>query len=341
MNRTRFRSFLLCLCALGCLLLCNVITPPRAYAETVDELIKLGNSAYESKKYREAISAYTAAIQADPANAVKAYRNMAFAYDQLKEFNAAAHYYDFYFALVPDAKKDREMNARYKRILRERGKQTPLETDTQRNALARLESSLVAGPYLDPSGGGAAAHYDVLMRTGFATPALIPLQKTLGQKLLEEATAAALPAPLEPVPTFGRDGWKLIADRVHRATTLNALSDDTTRARAAALLETATAWDEYLRGNHAASLTRFQVASSSDPTLLAASWGLLLATMHTENPPYTETLKILSQTEDLYKKHNHDTAVFVPLLRAHLLQRSNKATEAAKVLQSIRLPDKL
>jgi tetratricopeptide (TPR) repeat protein len=333
-------TLLLCLALWLCAsapLLQAVARPAVAIAETADDLIKLGNTAYEEKKYREAVAAYTRAIQTDP-SAFKAYRNMAFTYDQLKEFNFAAHYYDFYFEFAPEARKDRQIQANYKRVTRARGNATPLETPTQQSALARLQASLTSGPYLTEGGGGAIAHYDLLIRTGFATPALIPLQKVLGQKLLEEAAAAALPAPSEPVPTFGREGWKLIIDRVNRADSLHALIDDPTRARAIALVDTAHGWDEYLRQNYPNARARFQSAATADPKLAAAAWGLTLATMQSDKPPFIETLSQLERAEGIYRAINHDPSIFVAIVRANLLQRADNATDAARILQEIQLP---
>jgi tetratricopeptide (TPR) repeat protein len=317
-----------------------VIAPAPAAAETADDLIKLGNKAYEEKKYREAVAAYTRAIQADPSMA-KAYRNMAFSYDQLKEYNLAVHYYDFYFELAPDARKDRQISANYKRLTRDRGKPVPLETPTQQSALARLQAALDVGPYLTEGGGGAIAHYDLLLRTGYATPALLPLQRTLGLKLLEEATAAAKPAAGEPVPTFGREGWKLIIDRINRAEGLNALSEPSARTRGIALTETAHGWDEYLRQNHTNALRRFRAAVAADPKLVAAAWGFVLATMQTDQPPFGDTLIALDRAEQLYRALNHDPSVFSAILRANLLQRANKPTEAARILHGLQLPTKL
>lgn len=334
MSRTHGRTLLERLCRgllVVVLLLC--LSPASAGAQTYDELTRLGNDAYNAGKFSEAVSSYVRAIQTAPASAERAYLNLARAYNQLKQYNHAQAYYTWYLELVPD---DRKAAEELKRVEKQTKTKTaaPITTETQNTALKQLEQAISDGVFLADGGSGALAIYDVLLRTGYAAPALLPLQTALAEGLVAEADRLATPGPMQAAPTLDRSGWATLRTRLERAAGFVDVPVGTPRVHA--LFATANGWQEYLKGDYADAATQFERAIQHDPAVLAAQWGRALALSYSDtSADLAPTFAAIDAAQAAFAAAGRAPEPYFPILRARALQAIGRADEAAALLLAL------
>src|SRR5690606_24419832 len=114
---------------------------------------------YNRRKYNEAASTYIKAIQLDPGHALKAYLNLARAYNMLKRYDEATQYYQWYLDLTnkDEDSNVRKVEAEMKKASRRAKGETKVVTEAQVAALDRLQKSIETGPFMTDDGGGAIA----------------------------------------------------------------------------------------------------------------------------------------------------------------------------------------
>jgi len=314
-------------------------TPCEAQAEAVEEMVREGNRAYNKRKYDQAVRAYTLAIQAAPDRAFKAYLNMARAYNQLRKYDHAAQYYEWYLGLEDPqrSKRDRrKVEAEFKRVARRRSKPVKnIVTTDQQNILVQLRGSLSEGPFLTAEGGGALATYRLLIRTGYAAPDLRLLQQALASGLVEEAFRESLPFPGAPIPASGRDGWNLVMKRLDQAERFG--YDASMQSIAIGLRATARGWQAYFAGDFKRALDSFSDAITGYDKILAAHWGRVLASARLDSGDFATTLKLLDEAEASYRAQHRELQPFMPLLRARILHLAGRDREAAQVIATVQL----
>ncbi len=309
-----------------------MLWPGGGWAQSADDYTRLGNEAYNTKKFAEAVAAYVKAIQADPAGALRAYVNCARAHNKMGHFPEALAYYQWYLELAPQAddvrKVREELNGVRRRVSGEPGS---ILTVAQKTALQQVEEALRAGPFLTSDGGGAVAAYDVLLRTGFATPQLIGLRQALGRGLEEEIRQVMTPAPGMPTAALDRAGWALVRERMERMMALQ--NESLTSAWRDAVLATASAWEHYFRGNYAAAAVDFAQAVATEPALLSAHWGraLTVLALSVDGLSTEETLQVLAETHARHRaRGSDDSDAALTLLRVMGLQRTGQTEAAAR-----------
>ncbi|MDX9720265.1 MAG: tetratricopeptide repeat protein [Myxococcota bacterium] len=330
------RSIGLFRCSLQALLAFAVLLSAWvARAQDANTYLKLGNDLYNDGKYGDAVAAYTKAIQASPQGAVRAYLNRARAHNKLEQYPESVQYYQWYLELAPDADDLKKVKAEMKRVQKKLRSEEPwLGTESQRTALSQLDSALESGPFLTAQGGGAAAIYDVLLRTDYATPKLALIQSTLYAGLMKEALSSATPAEDAPTARLDRAGWLLQVERLERAQTLLPLE-----ANGEALLLTARGWEALLRSDYARAAELFELAvrqrealSSAVPSAL---WGRALALLYSAAPT-DEIERAIDDVEGVFGGGSSSARDALLLLEAKALQNEGKFGEAAALVASIR-----
>ena len=310
---------------------CSVAFVSTAWAQSADDFTRLGNDAYNGGRYSEAVGAYVKAIQLEPAKALRAYRNMARAQNQLRQYDGSVQYYEWYLELASDADDARKIRAELRRVKR-KANGTNIQTEAQTAALGRLQQAIKDGRFIEDE-GGALAHYDVLLRTGYAAPPLRLVQRDLAQGLAKEAFVVTEPPPGQPVAALDREGWKLVKARIERAhgfagVTLPELPYD-------ALLATADGWDLYLKGDYIGAYDRFSVAVEGGPTLLAAHWGKALASIFTDSGDMALARAAVDAAEAAYTATGCECLRYTAVLRALIEQAAGDAKGAATLVQAL------
>ena len=311
-----------------------------AWAQSTDDIVRMGNRAYNKKDYRGAVSIYAKAIQSDPRGALKAYLNTARAYNQLKEFHHSTQYYEWYMELETEKSKNHKVKAEYKHAKRKRRKQpaVPVINATQTNALQRLDEALKSNaPIMTRDGGGVYGLYSVLLRTGYAAPMLANLRAELGRRLFEEAQSVVIPPANSPVPSLQREGWRLVIQRLDHAKALGVLSVGQEDLESA-LKSTALGWEALIRADHPTALAHFEAAIAVRQDIPASRWGHALATLYTDSGDYALTFEAIGAAEATFKTLNLPTVPFFDLLRANTLQLAGRGNEAVVLIRRVKLP---
>ncbi|OIP32965.1 MAG: hypothetical protein AUK47_19785 [Deltaproteobacteria bacterium CG2_30_63_29] len=306
-----------------------------ASAQNAAQFIKVGNNAYNSGKYAEAVAAYISAIQTEPLTATKAYLNVARAYNQLGQYAESAQYYAWFGELSPDSSDLQKANAELKRVKKKikAGDPTNILTPTQESAIKSLEAAMKSGPFLDSHGGGAYGAYDIILKTGYATPKLAAMKVALAAGLQKEALALVKPELGQPTASLDTDGWALIRERMAKVKELDPAGVDANATEGVEAL--AEGWTEYAKGNYADAKKLFEHAISLKPQLLAAQWGRALTMIYDFNVELDEMLAFIDEVEALYKADGSLIETHFVVLRAIALQNAGKKREAAKLLNAL------
>lgn len=322
-----------CISILAMLLV--VLFASTASAQTAAQFIKVGNNAYNSGKYNEAVAAYISAIQAEPLTAAKAYLNAARAYNQLGQYAESAQYYEWFSELSPDSSDLSKARAELKRVKKKikKGDNTNILTPTQQSAITALEAAMKSGPFLDSQGGGAYGAYDIVLKTGYATPKLAPMKLALAQGLAKEALALVKPEPGQPSASLDTDGWSLIRERMTKLKELDPNALDVNVAEGIDAL--AQGWAEYAKGNYPDARKLFQHSISLAPKLLAAQWGRALTMLYDYNVELDEMLAVIDDVQAAYVLEGSLIDTHFLLLKAIALQNAGKKRDAAKLLHAL------
>ena len=308
----------------------GLIGGEQPWEEVHDQALLEGRQAYNSDDLEGARRAFTAAIQAMPAEAA-GYRNLARTLHWLEEYAEATAFYEYYLKLAPEA-EDRATIEQERRAAAARagGAQWSLPGD-QRMALRSLERELAQGRAITAGGGGAWGLFQTLLRMGYAAPELAILRRDLEEKLFEE-----FEAQLQPregfVPVMRSDGWQLQAER------LGAIEELTRRESRLAWAErrrqVVQTMEALLGGRYAQAAELGAGAARENRDLPYLRWYQALAYEQSRRP--AEALDLI---EDLLFRGSFEGEARrqVEVLRAQLLQQMGRNEEAAKVYREILL----
>ncbi len=293
-------------------LLC--IVSMDAQAQTAQEFFDQGNALYNQKKFAEAVASYGRAIQLQPQSFPKAYLNCARAYSMLKNYPASAQYYSFYQDVAPDADSDRKFKAEFKAV-EHKAKKEPYVRDSAQTAILNQLMTVLNqnGPYMARQGNSVMAHYDILMRSGYAEPDLYNIQRKIVGGLSSEIDTDTTPPPGQPMPNLDRTGWEYVHTKISRLRQFVDVQPDNERLNA---IETmATAWESYYRGDYDTARTAFEEACKFKPDMPAAHWGRLMLNFQLEKNDVL--LDQIEAAEKIYKDAGiTNTSQYFSLLRA-------------------------
>lgn len=296
----------------------------RAY----DRAMLDGREYYNADEREAARDAFVRAVQILPGNAA-AYRNLARNYNLMGEYADAAHYYDEYLRLAPDA-DDREVISRERRGAAARGGDEPWTVPAdQRMARRALQREIDDGRGLTDGGGGAWGLFGTLMGTGYAAPDIEDLRRQVEQKLLDELEEEFRPRD-GFLPVLDRDGWALQGQRLEA---LGELARDEASVqfveRRTTLVNAVTS---LLDESYEEVVEMTAAARRENPDLAFSGWYRVVA-LETIGQP-GKALEVLDEMVE--EEAFEGTALRrVEVVRAKLLQQQNNADEAAKTYRRV------
>lgn len=304
---------------------------PAAFAQTSDEFLAQGNANYNAKKYADAVKSYAKAIQLQPKTQLKAYLNCARAYNMLGDYVNSKRFYDYYFEVSGDT-SDKKVAAEYKAVTRKvKNDQNYVRPDDQARVLVQLQSTMMSGPYINSQGGGAAAYYNFLMRTGFAEPMIADLQKQLVNGILSEISEEILPIQGQPLPALDRVGWENERNKLAKATQFVDVTPDQTLVKR--IENTAFGWEAYHKSDYVQAVQFFDAACDDNHPIPAAYWGRMMTAFHTDSDE--AIFQMIDKTESIYKQAGYVYDAFFALLRAQVYKSQAKYNEALEQLDKM------
>jgi len=312
-------------------LLC--LAPLAASAQSTEqEFYTEGNANYNNKKYEDAIKSYVKAIQLQPKTMIKAYLNCARAYSMLNDYVNSKRFYDYYYEVSGNT-ADKKIAAEYKAVVKKvKATDTYVRPDEQARALVQLQSTMMSGPYINSTNGGAVSFYAILMRTGFAEPMIADLQKQISNGVLQEVLQEIQPIEGQPLPNLDRLGWEFERSKIAKAAQFADVPPD---AELLARIEnTAMGWEAYLKSEYVKAAQYFDSACNDAHPIPAAYWGRMMAAFHTDTDD--AIFKRIAKTEQVYKDAgyvNYDA--FFALLRAQVYKSQGKFDEALAELDKM------
>lgn len=293
-----------------------------------------GNALYNQKKYQEAVSMYIRAIQANPRTKAKAYLNCARAYSMQKKFAQSLAYYRFYEGVASDAGGDKKFMAEY-RAMQKRASGMKYERDaTQSAVLAQLEHWISqGGAYLTRQGNGALAYYDVLIRAGYAEPALYDLQKRLVEGLVSELVREITPPLGQPLPLLDRLGWAFIRSKSEKARQFSDIALDSDIFES--IEATALGWEAFYRGDYGEAQKQFLRACGSEYRIAAAYWGRVMVSFQLDD--MSGMFEKIDEAERVYEAaHIDQTSAYFALLRAQAYKNQGNMSKSLEYLSVMR-----
>jgi tetratricopeptide (TPR) repeat protein len=327
---------------------------PAAAGQSADELWESGRSAYAASEWAEARTSILAAIQARPSSA-EYYLGLARTLFQMRRFDEAVFYYDLYIQhfgpVLPASTPARNSvaRAREERQTANQARSNPRaevpQPEGQAEARAAMLGRIEQGSILTAGGGGAAAMYDALIRSGYARPDLIDLRRRLAEALLQEAELF-VPADRAVMPALSMAQWEIQRDRMRRHQALvgegptTPADGSTPRDRAQAMRRVAEGQIHALNDNHARALEHFQAATEADPTMLPAWMGRLNAHHQLANADGATRDALLTAFEAQVRAQHPAALGVVTLYRAAFISQSGQRQQAVESLVELLVNDR-
>ncbi len=309
------------------------LTPLVASAQSsAQEFYSEGNANYNNKKYEDAVKLYIKAIQLQPKTMIKAYLNCARAYSMLNDFVNSKRFYDYYFEVSGNT-ADKKITAEYKAVVKKlKPSDTYVRPEEQARALVQLESTMMSGPYINNTNGGALSFYAILIRTGFSEPMIADLQKQLANGILQEVLQEIQPVEGQPLPNLDRLGWEFERSKLSKAAQFPDVQPDA--ALLARIEKTAMGWEAYLKSEYTLAAQYFDAACDDEHPIPAAYWGRMMTAFHVDAD--AAIFKRIDQTEHVYKEagYVHYDAYFA-LLRAQVYKSQGKFDQALEELDKM------
>lgn len=300
---------------------------------------------YRDGDYEQAARFIIEAIQREPREP-RYYLGLARTQNWLGAFDLAVFYYDIYLVdLVGELPDNLDRRDRIDAVRAERDSANAERDDpeaplvlpaAQEAARAALEERLVQGLGMTATGGGAAAMYDTLLRTGYARPDLGALRERLGAALLAEVRND-IDSGRALLPVLSFPNWQLHERRLDRWQMLE-LDDAVAGSRVGALLALVTGQQQYVNGNAIRALEQFDAALAADAHLLPAYTARLNACVQVGAGCRPDAARYLEEAYAAIDAADPVNVGFLDVYAAALAARAGDDRAAAEALLELLAP---
>lgn len=350
MNRHVVRTALVTFVAA---LVSGTLSAPAA-AQTAAERWEEARGYYAEGDFESALPGAIAAIQQAPA-APEYYLGAARILFQLERYDEAVFYYDIYIQhfgpILPadTPERNRLTRAREERTTANNSRTSPSapvpEPSGQAEARAALVARISEGIAVTPTGGGALAIYDALMRTGYARPDLLTLRSELRACILEEASLFVA-VNRAVIPALSIEEWEVQRTRMQRYVDLapepllTASGQPREVANAGlgiAMLELAQGQLRYLNQDFSAAAQRFGAALAAQPDFLPAHVGRLNALFSAERGLTAEAHEALATFQTLAESNTTDSelGLLASIYEAAFVAQSGDRADAITLIEAM------
>jgi tetratricopeptide (TPR) repeat protein len=329
------------------------VSAPAA-AQTAAERWEEARSYYAEGDFEAALPGAIAAVQQAPA-APEYYLGAARILFQMERYDEAVFYYDIYIQhfgpILPadTPERNRLTRAREERTTANNSRTTPSsavpEPAGQGEARAALVARIAEGIAITPTGGGALAIYDALLRTGYARPDLLTLRSELRACILEEASLFVA-VNRAAMPALSIEEWEVQRTRMQRYVDLapeplpTASGQPREVANAGlglAMLELAQGQLRYLNQDFTAAAERFGAALTAQPDFLPAHVGRLNALFSAERGLTSEAHQALAAFQTLAEASATDPEIglLASIYEAAFVAQSGDRDEAITLIEAM------
>ncbi len=302
-------------------------------------------SLYREGDYEQASRYIVEAIQREPREP-RYYLGLARTQNWLGEFDLAVFYYDIYLvdlvAELPDNldRRDRVDAVRAERDSANGQRDEPdaplVLPPAQEAARAALEERLVDRLGMTATGGGAAAMYGTLLRTGYARPDVLSLRERLAAALVAEVRAE-VDAGRALLPVLSFPAWQLHEQRLLRWLELG-MDDPVEQSRVGALLALVSGQLQYVNGNAVRALEQFDAALAADRQLLPAYTARLNACVQVGSSCTPDAPRYLDEARAAVDAGDPANMGYLDVYAAALAARAGRERAAAEALLELLAP---